>query len=119
MLLNFQLNERNLITMVLLGLPGLRDRIARHRSFKEQFAVRLSLDSLNEQETESYIDFRLKRAGATRPIFTPDAIKQIYSETGGTPRTVNTLADLCLFEGARHHAKEIDASMVKVALESM
>ena len=116
-LLNFQLNERNLIAMVLLGLPPLRDRIARQRSFREQLAVRLSLDNLNEQEADFYIDFRLKRAGAVRPIFTHDAVRQIYSETGGTPRAINTLCDLCLFEASRRKAKDIDAALVKLALE--
>ena len=118
-LLDFQLNDRNLVAMVLLGLPDLRDRIARQRALADRFALRLSLDNLSEEETAFYIDFRLKRAGAVRPIFTPAAVRGIHSETSGTPRSINSLCDLCLFEGSRRSATEVDPRLVKLALGFM
>ncbi len=116
MLLNFQLNDRQLITLILLGVPDLREVVAQQKAFDQRLAVRLNLPRLNEPETASYIDFRLKKAGGTRPIFSSEAIKLIGLEAGGIPRNINNLCDLCLFEGVRRKAREVDASLVKVAL---
>lgn len=119
MLLNFQLNDRNLLTLILLGLPELREVVAQQKALDQRLALRLNLTHLSELETAFYIDFRLKKAGATRPIFSSEAIKVVHREAGGIPRNINNLCDLCLFEGSKKKAKEVDAALVKVALAFM
>ena len=116
MLLNLQLNDRLLLSLILLGLPELKATLAQFPALAQRIALRLNLGFLNEEETAFYIEFRLKKAGGTRRIFTNEAIRVICREAGGLPRSINTLCDLCLFEGWRHKAKEVDASLVKVAL---
>jgi len=116
MLLNFQLNDRYLLTLILLGLPELKATLARFPSFNQRIALRLNLNCLTEEETNYYIEFRLKKAGGTRRIFTSGAIRVICREAGGVPRSINHLCDLCLFEGWKRKAKEVDDSLVKAAL---
>ncbi len=116
MLLNFQLSDRHLLSLVLFGQPDLREMIAEQRPLDQRVAFRLNLGSLSLEETATYIDFRLNRAGATRQIFTNDVIKIIHREAGGIPRSINNLCDLCLFEGLRKEMKEIDVSFVKAVL---
>ena len=115
MLLNLQANDRYLLSLVLIGLPILRKTIEGLEGFRQRMAFRLSLEPPNEAETAQYIDFRLKRAEATRPIFTADALRAIYRETGGILRTVNKICDICLYEGQRRKAREVSASLVNVA----
>lgn len=116
MLLNFQLNDRYLLSLILFGLPELNEMIARQKALNQRLALRLRLSPLSEEETAFYIDFRLKKAGQTRRIFTTDAVKAIHQNAEGIPRSINNLCDLCLLEGMQRKAKEVDASLVKVAL---
>lgn len=115
-LLNAQINDRSLLSVILLGLPELKGTLARFPSLHQRIALRLNLGLLNGEETAYYIEFRLKKAGGTRRIFTDEAIRTIYRETGGLPLNINRLCDLCLFEGWRRKTKEIDASLLKTAL---
>lgn len=114
MLLNIQANDRYLLSLVLIGLPILRATLDGLDAFRQRMAFRLTLEPPNEEETTQYIEFRLKKAGATRPIFTEDAIRAIYKESGGIPRNVNKICDICLYEGQRRKAREVSASLVRV-----
>lgn len=116
MLLNFQLGDRHLLSLILFGQPELRAMIAQQRPLDQRVAFRMNLGSLSVEETASYIAFRLKMAGATRQIFTDDAVKVIHREAEGIPRSINNLCDLCLFEGMRREMKEVDGAFVKAVL---
>ncbi len=119
MLLNFQFNDRQFLTLFLLGAPELRDVMARQSSLQQRLALRLNLSPLTEEEAGAYIDFRLQKAGATRSIFTAEAVKAISDATGGIPRRINNLCDLSLFEGWKKQAKVVDTSLVRLALSSL
>ncbi len=113
MLLNFQLNDRHLLSLFLLGQPDLNEAIAEQPPLDQRVAVRLHLGPLSVEETASYIECRLKKAGAKRQIFTDEAIKVIHREAEGLPRSINNHCDLCLLEGMKEQLKEVDASLVK------
>src|SRR5262249_27739576 len=116
MLLNFQLNERYLLTLILLGQPGLQELMSQQRGLDQRLAMRLHLDHLSATETASYIAFRLQAAGSTKRIFTDTAIQAIHQESQGIPRRINNLSDLCLFEGMRAQVQEVESALVKVIM---
>lgn len=117
MLLNLQFNDRQLLTMILLGLPELKEMIARQRALDQRVAMRLRLGPFSEAETAFYIDFRLKKAKAMKRLFTKDAVSAIHREAGGIPRRINNLCDLCLAEGSKRKDKEVDAALVGAVLD--
>jgi general secretion pathway protein A len=119
MLLNYQFNDGQLLTLILLGPPELRDVVGRHGSLEQRLPLRLNLHPLDHTETASYVEFRLEKAGATRTLFTADAITAIAEATGGIPRRINNLCDLSLFEGWRKRAKVVDTSIVRLAQGSL
>jgi len=116
MLLNLQLNNRQLLSLILIGLPELTALLSRFPPLFHRIALQLALKRLSEEETAFYIEFRLKKAGGTRRIFTNEAIRVIHRKAEGVPRRINNLCDLCLFEGWKRKAKEVDASLVQTAL---
>jgi type II secretory pathway predicted ATPase ExeA len=85
MLLNFQLSDRHLLTLFLLGQPDLNEKIAHQPPLNQRVAVRMNIGPLTLEETASYIEYRLEKAGAKRRIFTDEAIKMIYREAEGLP----------------------------------
>lgn len=115
MLLNFQSNDRQLLTLILLGAPELRATVAQQRALDQRLAVRLNLSPLREEDAGFYIGFRLRKAGATKPIFTEEAIAVIAREAKGIPRRINNLCDLCLLEGWKRKVTAVDTSLVKAA----
>jgi general secretion pathway protein A len=118
LLLNVQLNDRHLLCLILTGLPEFGATLERFRPFRQRLAFFLNLNPLTAQETASYITFRLKKGGASGRIFTDEAMRAIHEETAGTPRDINKLCDLCLYEGWKRKTGEIDASFVRLVTTS-
>lgn len=113
LLLNFQLNERFLLTLILLGQPELNERIAALQQFLQRIAIRVHLAAFDIQETANYIEFRLETAGSDkRPIFSAEAREAVFRNSGGIPRRINTVADLCLLTGYLERKAQIDDGLV-------
>lgn len=91
---------------VLLALPeGLADRLA----------ARCLLGALTEQESGGYLQGRLAAAGATSPLFTPEAVQALHRAAEGLPRRLNRLADLALLIAFAEGLPRPDASSVAAA----
>lgn len=112
LLLNFQLNERFLLTLLLLGQPELREKVERIPQFKQRLALRYHLTTLTEPETARYIEYRCKTAGKNESVFTEDAYKSIYAYSNGIPRLINNACDLGLVIGMGEKTKYIDAHII-------
>ncbi len=112
LLLNFQLNNRFLMTIVLLGQPELKGRVEGIPQLAQRIAVRYHLEPFSAEETRQYIRSRLKTAGTSEEVFTKDAVFEIVQRTRGVSRLINGLCDTCLFLGAQAQLREIDASVV-------
>ncbi len=119
LLLNFQLDNAFLLTIILLGQPELKDMIAGLPQFTQRMAVRFHLKALNEKEVSEYILHRLKMAGATKGIFTDDAVKEVYFCSNGIPRMVNNICDMALLVGFGSGVKNITKDAVVKVKEDM
>ena len=119
LLTNFQLDDRNLIAVVLVGQPELRGRL-RHRTYRaltQRVGVAFHLVPLSVEDTRAYLAHRLTVAGAERLLFTDDAIQQLHAAAAGVPRLLNHLATQALIEGMARGAEEVDGSAVAAVLE--
>ena len=98
MLTNVNSNKDELLQLVLVGQPELRDLIARPemRQFAQRVTANYHLKSMDRETTSEYISHRLKIAGGTGEEFTEEARARIYDFTEGVPRLVNQLADFCM-----------------------
>jgi general secretion pathway protein A len=114
LLLNCQMNDQFLISMILLGQPELRDKIAKVPALEQRMAVRQTLRPLDEVETGEMILHRLRVAGYGEDLspFTPDAIHELFKYTGGTPRLTSQLADNALMMGFVQKVKVIDGFLM-------
>jgi len=117
LLLNFQLNDRYLLNLVLLGQPELRDVIRGYKQLDQRIAIRYHLNPLNPDDAGKYISFRLEKAGRRESIFTPAAIDEIYNYSQGIPRKINNVCDLSLLIGFSVKAQKIDNDIVRRVLK--
>jgi len=113
LLLNFQLNDRYLLTLILIGQPELRDMIRGYKQLDQRIAIRYHLNPLNPDETGKYVAFRLEKAGRTENIFTAAAMEEIYNYSEGIPRKINNICDLALLIGFSMKTGKIDIDIIK------
>ncbi len=105
-LLNLEVPERKLLSFVFFGLPEIEENLRLDPPLAQRVALKYRLVPFDSESTEAYIKHRLRLAGASRVLFTPEAIRVIHRNSGGTPRVINTLCDNALFE-AYVAAKEV------------
>ncbi len=111
-LLNLEIPSRKLLNIIFFGLPEVEDCLRLDEPLAQRVAVKYQLHSFTVDTTTSYINHRLRIAGAERTIFAADAIPAIHRFTGGVPRLINTICDNCLFEAFMRKMEQVDVSVV-------
>ena len=119
LILNFQFENRFLLTLLLMGQPELREKIRKNKQLAQRIAVGYHLEPLSKKEIGGYIAHRLEVAGRKRFIFTEQTLKPIYENSGGIPRRINQICDMSLITGLNYEAKIIDEKIVNEAVESI
>lgn len=114
LLTNFQLDETNLFSLILVGQPELSQRLKQpaYRALNQRFGLRYHLEPLTREETEEYMKFRLEKAGGDLSLFDERAIDVIYKYSGGIPRVINNIASSCLIEGFASESPVITSEIV-------
>lgn len=117
LLTNFQLDDQNLLSVVLIGQPELDARLDRdaYKPLRQRIGLRYSLGPLSLDETIEYIEHRIRVAGGSRNPFTRHAMEEIHALSGGIPRLINTLATTALLDAFGEDAEDIDPSRVASA----
>ncbi|MGE5172340.1 MAG: ExeA family protein [Betaproteobacteria bacterium] len=115
LLTNFQLDDRNLLALVLIGQTELRDRLDRkpYRALRQRIGMQYHLGPLDREETEAYVQHRLMVAGRSAPLFDAQAQTLLYDYSGGIPRRINIIAGNALIEGFGREAATIGADIVE------
>lgn len=119
MLTNIATEKDPLLQIVMLGQPGLREKLMlpEMEQFLQRVAVSYELTPLSLEETRSYIAHRLKVSGREKQdIFTEEAINEIYDQSQGVPRLINIFCDSCLVYGFGENLKKIDKDAVNNVL---
>lgn len=98
MFININSGKDEVLQLVLIGQPELRDLVSQPnmRQFAQRVAASYHLKAMDLKTVRGYIPHRLKVAGAQKRIFTGPAIDLIHEVTRGVPRLVNQLCDLAL-----------------------
>jgi len=87
-LLNFETNTQKLIQIVLLGQNELRNKLRLKRALDSRIATRSAIEPLDPMDTTNMINFRVMVAGRRDPLFTDEALEDIYDFSKGMPRDV-------------------------------
>ncbi len=119
LLLNFQLDNAFLLTIILIGQPELKGLIVNLPQLVQRIVTRYHLKALTEEETKEYLLHRLNMAGAKKPIFSDDAYREIYLCSAGIPRRINTICDLALLVGFGNGVTAIDKKMISKVNEDL
>ena len=117
---NYEWDSRALLSLVMVGLPELLDRLSmrRNRSLFSRLHRRLRIDPLSPVDTGEYIGMRLHRAGCERELFASDAIAMIHEAAMGGMRDADRLATAALREAARKKRKLVERDAVARTIDA-
>jgi general secretion pathway protein A len=91
----------------------------RCNNLDERLEMKVFLKPFTSEETAGYIEHRLVIAGASRPLFTPQALEIAHQLSGGIPRRINRLCDLALMVGYAAGDAEIDARQLRAVNDEL
>lgn len=114
LLSNINTNQEIMLQLVLVGQPELVDKLNQPElvQFSQRISIEYHLNPLSYEETEQYIDFRLKVAGSIENIFQPSACAALFYYSGGVPRLINNLGDLALVFAFAADKKKINWKVI-------
>ena len=109
-----------LLSIILVGLPELRDRLAlrRNRSLYSRIHHRLEIEPLVPDDTAECLRLRLRQAGCDRELFATDAVGLLHEATAGAMRDLDRLAAAALRETAKKKRKIVERDVVARVIES-
>lgn len=119
LLLNFEHETQPAMTLLLAGQTAMLPTLDRVPELDERIGVKCLLKRFSPQESTTYIQHRLREAGAQREIFDTAAIETIHQLTQGIPRRINRLSDLALLIGFAEERTSIGAPQIESVAQEL
>ncbi len=115
MFTNINSGKDELLQLLLVGQPELRDMVARPelRQFAQRVTTTFHLNHLSAIDTRDYIRHRLLYVGGTGDEISSYAVKMIYEESEGVPRLINKLCDLALVYAASMTRRSVGVEVIR------
>jgi len=111
------------LQIALVGQPELDEKLdaPELRQLKQRIALRCSLEPLNWEDTQKYIEWRLLRAGAkdNSGIFSEDTLAAVYRYSRGIPRLINTICENSLVSAYAAGVQSVSVRLVKEVCEDL
>ena len=117
LLTNLETAKQKLLQIILIGQEELRDLLARNdlRQLAQRITARYHLEPLSRDETASYIEHRLKVAGALGEVFDASAKREIFRLSQGVPRVINVICDRALLGGYAQESRRVNPRLIRQA----
>jgi general secretion pathway protein A len=117
LLTNLETATQKLLQIILIGQPELRELLDRTdlRQLAQRITGRYHLEPLSPEETQGYVQHRLRVAGAAEEIFTPSALAEVHRLAGGVPRVINVSCDRALLGAYTRETRKVTAALVRRA----
>lgn len=122
LLSNLETEKSKLLQIVLVGQPELNKRLGLPslRQLQQRIMVRCHITPLEEDETQEYIEYRLRTAGSSGRIsFSHEALRAIHGFSGGVPRLINMICDRALLAGFVEETDRIDQGIIGRCMEEL
>lgn len=119
-LTNLNGGGRAYLTLVLVGQPELRDRVANDPAINQRITLRYHLGPMKEEFVADYLQHRMRAAGHEGShVFTHAAATAIHTATRGIPREVNRVAKLSLEHAWLTHSQSVDLASVQTVVADL
>ena len=114
MLLNFEMDSKNNMILLLVGQPTLINLLNRsiHEATRGRIIMSYTIIGLGAEEMKRYIEERLSLVGASPHLFTPSAVNALHQSSNGSIRTLNNLIVKALIIGCNKNLTSLDENII-------
>ncbi len=91
----------------------------RNRPLRQRITINYNIEPLEKHEVMEYIRYRLAVAGCKEPLFTAEAVRDVYTFSKGYPRLINIVCDHALLTAFVQGAKQVDDAIVRECAEEL
>ena len=121
MLLNFDLDSKNYVSLILVGQPVLNSILRRNvfDALSQRITVSYNMSGIDKDELKEYIESRIKISHGNNGIFNEQAIEAIYNACGGSIRVANNIITKCFIIGKNKDSQTIDSNIVLEAVNEL
>ena len=118
-LANYQWDQKPLLSLILVGLPELWDRMTlrKNRSLWSRIHCRTRIPDPGVEDTAEYLGYRLRGAGRDQQVFSSEAISVLHEASRGLPRDLDRLATAALKAAARRKLTIVDHELIERLLD--
>jgi type II secretory pathway predicted ATPase ExeA len=116
LLTNLETSTEKLLQIVLAGQPELEQKLNQPqlRQLRQRITLRAKTRQLTLEETQGYIEERMRIAGADNPdIFSPEAVETVHRYARGIPRVTNLLCEHALVSSFAEQKNPVPAEIVE------
>jgi general secretion pathway protein A len=108
-------------TLILLGTPGLLERMATRRlaRLRRRLFRTCTLRAFEAENTAAYIRHRMEVAGGSAAPFTPDALVEIQRYARGIPACINQICDGALVDAFGDDRTTVEAEHIRAAVRGI
>lgn len=112
---NINADDDQLLKIVLVGQPELRDQLSQPKlsQIAQRVSIEYHLEPLTRQELTEYLRHRLAVSGRTDPLFEEDAMDALFEISAGVPRLINTLSDQALVHAFADDCQIVDRPLIE------
>ena len=121
LLSNIEKDYTKLLNIFFVGQNEFNDIILKqkNRPLRQRITINYNIDPLEQHEVMEYINFRLGVAGCDEPLFTGDAVREVFAFSEGYPRLINIVCDHALLTGFVQGVARLTGSIVSECAEEL
>ena len=115
LLTNLETSSEKLVQIVLSGQPELEEKLCDPcvRQLRQRISLWCKTLPLTSEETKGYIAERLRIAGASQPVLSPEAVQLVHRYSNGIPRLINLICEHALISAYVEQIKPISPRIVE------
>lgn len=119
MLTNINTGKDEVVQLVLIGQPELREMIRQPKleQLAQRIAVSFHLEPLDRETTAAFIMHRLHSVGGSGSEFTEEACAFVHEVTRGVPRLINQFCDMALLYAWTRESPQVTRTILTQVLK--
>jgi type II secretory pathway predicted ATPase ExeA len=116
LLTNLETSSEKLVQIVLSGQPELEEKLRDPsiRQLRQRVSLWCKTRPLSGEEPRDYIAERLRIAGASHPVLSPEAVELVHRYSKGIPRVINLICEHAMINAYVEQIKPIPARIVEM-----
>ena len=121
MLMNFEMDSRDFAALILCGTPALGNKLnlGQYEALHDRVVASYEVQGPTLEETQIFLNDRMKQAGGNPRIFAPRAIMAAHTASQGSLRRLGIILNTALIVGCSEGIREIGPEIIQKAVEEM